>query len=113
MLGLFLRWLAPFAAILLGAYLFPEWFAVESYEAAALFGLVLALLNAFVRPILGFFALPITCLTLGLFHFVLNAIIFGLAAWLVPGVEVSGALAAFVGALIVSIAGLVSSLLAR
>lgn len=113
MIGLVIRWLAPFVAILLARYFFPQWFVVEGYEAAALFALVLALLNAFVRPVLAFFALPITCLTLGLFHFVLNAVIFGIAAWLVPGVEVMGVVAALVGALIVSAVSLVASLLTR
>jgi putative membrane protein len=58
--------------------------------------LVLGLLNAFVRPVLGFLSLPITILTLGLFALVLNALMFLLMAKIVPGVHVNG----FMGALI-------------
>jgi putative membrane protein len=59
----------------------------------------------FVRPVIALLTLPITCLTLGLFHLVINALMFGLAAYLVPGVEVSGAVAVLLGALIVSVVG--------
>ena len=50
---------------------------------------VLGLLNAIVRPILGFLSLPITILTLGLFALVLNALMFWLMARLVPGIQVN------------------------
>ncbi|MGH2354864.1 MAG: phage holin family protein [Chloroflexota bacterium] len=113
MTALFLRWLVPFIAILLAAYLLPGRITVPDLGTAAIFALVLAVLNAVVRPILGFFALPITCLTLGLFHFVLNAIMFALAAALVPGVVVEGFVAALVGALIVSLVGVATSWVAR
>ncbi len=108
-MSLLLRWLAPFIAILVAAYLLPGSIAVESYGAAAVFALVLAVLNAVVRPVIDLLALPITCLTLGLFHLVINAIMFALAAALVPGVIVHGFAAAFAGALIVSIVGVLMS----
>ncbi len=107
---LLLRWAVPFVAILLAARLLPGDIAVRSLGAAAVFALVLALLNAFVRPIIAFFALPITCLTLGLFHFVINAAMFALAASLVPGIVVNGFVAALLGTLIVSAVSLVASL---
>jgi putative membrane protein len=47
--------------------------------------IVFGLLNAFVRPVIAFFAFPITFLTFGLFSVIINAIIFGLAAALVDG----------------------------
>lgn len=113
-MGLLIRWLAPFVAILIAAALFPNAIAIPGgYAAAAVFALVLAILNAVIKPVLELLTLPITCLTLGLFHFVLNAIIFALAAWLVPGVTVNGFLAAFVGALVVSLVGTAASALAR
>jgi putative membrane protein len=111
-MSLLLRWAVPFVAILLAAYLLPNEFAVGSLGAAAVFALILALLNAVVRPVVQLLALPITCLTLGLFHFVINAAIFALAAALVPGVMVHGFIAALIGALIVSALGLVTSLVA-
>ncbi len=59
---------------------------------------MLGLLNAFVRPVLAFLAFPITVLTLGLFTFILNAIIFWLAAALVDGFRLRGGwLAALIG----------------
>jgi putative membrane protein len=109
MIGLFLRWLIPFAAVLLAAYLLPDRIVVQDYGATAIFAVVLAVLNAAVRPILQLLALPLTCLTLGLFHFVINAAIFGLAAWLTPGVGVNGFLAALVGAIVLSVLGLAAS----
>jgi putative membrane protein len=112
-MGLLLRWLGPFVAILLAAYLLPAEIQVRDYGTAAIFAAVLAVLNAVVRPVLGFFALPITCLTLGLFHFVLNAVMFALAAALVPGVVVAGFVAAFLGALLVSAVGVLIGLVTR
>src|SRR5919199_1911357 len=103
---LLLRWIVPFASILLAAYLLPGEVAVGSLTAAAIFALVLAVLNAVVRPVVELLALPITCLTLGLFHFVINAAMFALAAAVVPGITVNGFLAALIGALIVSALGL-------
>jgi putative membrane protein len=108
---LLVRWAVPFCAILLGAYLFPGWFAVQDLSAAAVFALVLSILNALVRPVVEFLAVPITCLTLGLFHLVINAVFFGIAAWLVSGVAVEGFVAAVAGALLVSALGLMMSML--
>ena len=60
---------------------------MESLGTTLIAALVLGLLNAIVRPILGFLSLPITILTLGLFALVLNALMFWLMARLVPGVQ--------------------------
>jgi putative membrane protein len=65
--------------------------------------LLLGLVNAFVRPILFILTLPITILTLGLFLLVLNGVSLALVAWLMPGVSVSGLLAATLGAIVVSL----------
>ncbi|CAA9275107.1 MAG: hypothetical protein AVDCRST_MAG77-3468 [uncultured Chloroflexi bacterium] len=113
MLKLLLRLAAPFIAIVLATYLFPDRIAVPDYTTAAIFAVVLSLLNAFVRPVVAFFSMPLTCLTLGLFHFVLNALMFAAAAWLVPGVYVDGFIAALLGALVVSGVSLGVSLLTR
>lgn len=63
---------------------------------------VLGLLNAIVRPILGFLSLPITILTLGLFALVLNALMFWLMGRLVPGIQVSNLLIAWLAYSIVA-----------
>ena len=69
--------------------------------------LVLGLLNAVVRPLLVVLTLPVTVLTLGLFLFVINALMFYWAASLLPGLAVSGFVAALIGSLIYSLCGLV------
>ncbi len=70
---------------------------------ALLAGLVLALINAVVRPILKVLTLPLTLLTLGLFLFVLNAFCLWLTSAIVPGFDVHGFWAAFLGALLISV----------
>lgn len=113
MIGLLIRLLAPMAALLLAAYFAPNQVAVADYGAAFVFALVISILNAVVRPVLALVTLPITCLTLGLFHFVLNAIIFALAATLVPGIMVNGMIGALIGSLFVSVVGLIASSLTK
>jgi len=70
---------------------------------ALLAGLVLALINAVVRPVLKLITLPLTLLTLGLFLFVLNAFCLWLTSAVVPGFDIHGFRAAFLGALLISI----------
>ena len=106
MLKVIVRWLLLAAALLLVAHLYPG-VKVSSFGAAMGAALVLGLLNALVRPLLVLLTLPVTLLTLGLFLFVINALMFWAAAWLLQGLEVSGFVAALVGSLIYSICGLV------
>jgi putative membrane protein len=70
---------------------------------ALLAGLVLALVNSVVRPVLKILTLPLTLLTLGLFLFVLNAFCLWLTSALVPGFDVDGFWPAFLGALLISV----------
>jgi len=70
---------------------------------ALLAGLVLALINAVVRPILKTLTLPLTLLTLGLFIFVLNAFCLWLTSAIVPGFDIAGFRPAFWGALLISV----------
>jgi len=77
---------------------------------AALWGaLVLGIANGILRPILVLFTLPLTILTLGLFLFVLNALMLMLAAALVDGFRVRGFGAALVGSLLLSLLNLAVS----
>jgi putative membrane protein len=82
-----LNWLVTTAAILISAYLLPG-VAVRSLTAAVITALVLGLINAIVRPILIVLTLPLTIVTLGLFIFVLNALLVLLTSAIVPGFEV-------------------------
>ncbi len=83
----------------------------DDWVTLAIFSGVLALLNTFVKPILVILSIPFTCLTAGLFLIVINAALFGLAAWLVPTVSVSGFWGAVVGAIAVSLVGIAVNVL--
>ena len=76
---------------------------VTSFTSALIAAAVLGLLNAVVRPILVLLTLPVTVITLGLFLFVINALMFWVAASLLTGFEVSGFVAALIGSLIYSV----------
>jgi len=73
--------------------------------------LLLGVLNAFVRPLLRFLAWPLLYFTLGLFVFVINALLLYFVGWLLPGFHVAGFWWAFLGALIISIASLILNVL--
>lgn len=100
------RWLLLAAALLLVAYLYSG-VSVTSFGAALIAALVLGLLNTIVRPLLVLLTLPVTLLTLGLFLFVINALMFWAAAGLLDGFNVSGFTAALIGSLIYSLCGMV------
>jgi len=89
------------AALWVAASLIPG-IALGGLGHTLLAALVLGIINAVVRPILIFLTLPITLVTLGLFIFVLNAFCLWLTSGLVPGFEVHGFGAAFLGALVIS-----------
>ena len=108
MLTLLARWIVNAAALLLVAYLYPG-VTVVSFFAAAMAALVLGLVNAVIRPILVLLTLPVTILTLGLFIFVLNALLFWLVAETVEGFKVTGFWAALIGSVMYSLITLVTS----
>jgi putative membrane protein len=89
-------------AIIIAAWLLPG-IHITSSLSALVAGVILGFVNAIVRPVLFLLTLPLTLLTLGLFIFVLNAICFGLTAWLVPGFSIDGFFSALFGALLVSV----------
>ncbi len=84
MIGLLVSWLVTTLSFLIISRL-PIGVEIDSFGKAAILAVVFGILNAILRPILGFFTFPLIFLTFGLFLFVLNAIIFGLAAAIVPG----------------------------
>jgi len=108
MLTLLARWILNAAALLLVAYLY-DGVSVESFFAAAIAALVLGLVNALVRPILVLLTLPVTILTLGLFLFVINALLFWFVAEIVQGFRVTGFMAALIGSVLYSLITLVTS----
>jgi putative membrane protein len=108
MIGLLIRWVLSAFALVLTAKLVPG-ITVANPTALFIAALVLGLVNAIVRPILIFFTLPLTIVTLGLFLFVVNALTFGLAAYLVPGFSVAGFWPALLGSIVMSILGFLFS----
>jgi putative membrane protein len=99
------RWLLLAGALLLVAYLYPG-VVVTSYGAALIAALVLGLLNTLLRPILVLLTLPVTVITLGLFLFVINALMFWAAASMLSGLTVTGFGAALIGSLLYSLCGM-------
>ncbi|WP_420615864.1 phage holin family protein [Candidatus Palauibacter sp.] len=101
-MALIRSWLINAAALYATARLLAG-VRVDSPEALIGGALAIGLVNAVVRPILRVVTFPITVLTLGLFYFVLNGLMFQLAASLIPGFELDSLAAAVGGALVMSI----------
>ena len=100
------RWLLLAAALLLVANVYSG-VVVASFGAALIAALVLGLLNTLLRPLLVLLTFPVTVITLGLFLFIINALMFYFAASLLGGFNVRGFGAALIGSLIYSVCGLV------
>ena len=86
---LLLVWLVNAVALMAVAYLLPG-IAVSSFVAALVAALVLGLVNAVIRPILILLTLPATLLTLGLFIFVINGLLFWFVGSFIAGFTVTG-----------------------
>jgi putative membrane protein len=84
MIGLIITWLVTAVSFLIISKL-PIGVQIDNFRKALISAAVVGILNALLLPILTFFTFPFIILTLGVFFFVLNAVIFGLAAYLVPG----------------------------
>lgn len=103
---LLVKWIVTTAAILISAYLLPG-VSIRSIGAALVAALVLGLINAIVRPILVVLTFPITIVTLGLFIFILNALLVLLTSAIVPGFQVQSFLWALLFSLVFSIVSFV------
>lgn len=95
--------LAAIVAALATSTLSQKWFSFDSTQAVMLFGAAMGVINAFIRPVVRLISLPLTCLTFGLFAVVINAALFWLGGFIVPGIEVN-TIGAVVGAIIASLA---------
>jgi putative membrane protein len=102
MFKLIFKWLVLSAAVVLAAYLVPG-IMVASWTVALIAGLVLGLINMFIKPVLTILTIPISIITLGFFGLILNALLFWAAAYFVSGFSIASFLAAFLGSIIVSI----------
>src|SRR3954470_4009418 len=102
MLRILVVWLINAAALAAVAYLMPS-VSIDSPGAALAAALVLGLVNALVRPVLVLLTLPITILTLGLFIFVINGLLFWAVGSFVSGFHVAGFWPGVIGALVFSL----------
>jgi putative membrane protein len=108
---LLIVWLINAVALLAVPWLITS-IHIDSFAAALLAALLLGLVNTVLRPVLVLLTLPVTILTLGLFIFVINGLLFMLVAAFVPGFHVAGLLSAMLGAVLYSVVSwLLSALL--
>ena len=103
---LLVNWLLSAAALLAVAYIYTG-VEVSSFSNALIAAFVIGLLNMVLRPVLVVLTLPMTVITLGLFLFVINALMFWAAASVLDGFHVRGFGAALLGSLIYSVFGIV------
>jgi putative membrane protein len=102
MRGILIRWLVLTAAIMFASYLL-DGIEVKGFFSALLAAAVLGILNAFFRPILIVLTLPINILSLGLFTFIINAMLLKMASGVISGFEVYGFWSAVFGSLLISV----------
>ena len=102
MIRILVVWLINTAALAAVAYLMPS-VSIASPGAALAGALVLGLVNTLIRPVLVLLTLPVTILTLGLFIFVINGLLFWAVGSLVEGFHVAGFWSGVIGAIVYSI----------
>lgn len=97
-----IKWVLFALALMLTAWLIPG-ITVSTIWAALLSCVIIAIINIFIKPVIQLLTLPINIVTIGLFTLVINAVLFMLAAWISPGVQVDGFLSALFGSAVYSI----------
>jgi len=102
MKGIFTRWLILTGAIMFASYLL-DGIRVSSFFSAFFAAAMLGILNAFFRPIVIILTLPINLLSLGLFTFVINALMLKMASGVISGFDVYGFWSAVLGSLVISV----------
>jgi putative membrane protein len=102
MRGLFIRFAVTWIAVFLAGYIIPG-IRVDTVGAGIAAAILLALLNAIIRPLLYLVSIPLILVTLGLFTVVINALLLEFVAWLVKDFHVHGFWPAFWGAIVISL----------
>ncbi|HUO15028.1 MAG TPA: phage holin family protein [Verrucomicrobiae bacterium] len=103
---LLLNWVLSALAVWIVAQVVPG-VHVSGAAAALIAALVIGFINATLGLVLKILTFPLTLLTLGLFWFVINALMLEFASWFVPGFHIRGFFAAFIGAIVLSLVNLV------
>lgn len=111
-MGLLMRWLISALTLIIVANVI-EGVQISGLSSALIAILVLGIANAVIRPILLILTLPINIITLGLFTFVINAIILYMVASVVTGFEISGFLDAVIGTILLSLMGSLVNMLVK
>lgn len=101
----FFRWILFAVSIMIVAWIVPG-ISVEGITGALIVSVVLGIINALIRPVLYLISLPLNVVTLGLFTFVINALMLMLAGHITPGFSVDGFWSAFIGSIILAILGI-------
>jgi putative membrane protein len=91
MIGYFVTTLVTALSLLIVDIIFPG-VSIANFPSALVAAVAIGLVNAFIRPIVQLFSLPLNFVTLGLFSFIVNGILFWLTSLIVPGFAVSGLL---------------------
>ncbi len=102
MISMILKWLVFALIIMFVGWIIPG-FDVQNIWAALIAVVVIALINAFIKPLILLLTLPINILTLGIFTLVINALLFMFAAYLVPGINVDGFWSALLASVLISV----------
>ena len=100
--GIVIRWLTLTGAIIITSYLI-DGIVIKGFFSAFFAAAALGVFNAFFRPIAIILTLPINILSLGLFTFIINAVMLKMASGIISGFDVNGFWAAIIGSLIISI----------
>ncbi len=101
-MAIIIKWLLSALAVIITAYIIPG-ILIASFWSALLVALFLGIINAVIKPILIIFTLPINILSLGLFTFVINALMILLTSSIVKGFDVDGFLSALMFSLVLSL----------
>src|ERR1041385_3331857 len=105
MLNLILNWLLSAASLMIVAHVIRG-FQIAGFGAALIAALVIGLVNATVGRFFKIVTFPLTLISLGVFWFVINALMLKLASAFVPGFTIEGILPAFFGAIVLSLVNL-------
>ncbi len=102
-MALLIQLLVSTVAILVASYILSGGVQVDGFWTALVIAIVLGVINMFIKPVITILTLPITIVTLGLFMFVLNALLIMLVSVIVPGFHIANFWWAFGFSLIVSV----------
>lgn len=112
MIDIILRWFVNGLALFIVSRILPG-FIIDDFVAALVAVIVIGLINALIKPILSLLTLPINILTLGLFSFILNALLLLLASSLTPGFQIDGFGTALLGSILLAVVTMLLSAVVR